>query len=55
MHFEIKNYFVIKFAISLSNATRYEFLQTQLMKDLSPCISEKITHACEKLAHWTAL
>ena len=37
---------VIKSAISLSNAERCESLQTQLMKDLPPCI---------KPAHWTAL
>ena len=38
----------IKSAISLSNAKRYETLQTQLMKDLPPSISEMIPQACEK-------
>ena len=38
----------IKSAISLSNAKRYESLQTQLMKDLPPSISEMIPQACEK-------
>ena len=39
----------INSAISLSNAKRYETLQTQLMKDLPPFISEMIQQAFRSL------